>query len=263
MRIFGRRSGADRSSAPTPENGDRTRETTREVIRSEVHAWKRISLALAAVSLLAVALGFGGVVVALGVLPLKQVHPMLAVIDKRENAVFRLQPLERTTESWDIVTEVLVCQYVTARNEIRLDAGEMSTRWGRDGFVRLLSSRAVYERFAQPSFDMLKYYEENEYLREVTLLSEPVLLETIGERRYYRLDFRLDSTDPITERRLDSSFYTANVTVAYGAVSVLEGKDRFLNPIGLQVVNYAEGPIANEGLKDVRTEGARCGRGLV
>ncbi len=232
-------------------------------VESEVTAWKRIGLGLLIVAVLCGAVAVCAVIVVVQVLPLKQVVPFVLTIDQRENAVYTLEPLERTTSSWDNVTENLVCQYVVARNEVIPNEGFMVSRWGQNGVVQLLSSKRVFTKFKEASFDMLEYYEQNGFHREITLLSPPSLLDKFADgKRYYRIDFRESVYDPISKKVRHTQNWTATLGVLFGSQDVLKGNERFANPIGISVFQYSEAQLANAGLASAKgdvDEIIKCG----
>ncbi len=65
-----------------------------------------------------------------------------------ENLAY-FEPLHPDMPAMDILAEMFVRQYVTARNNVWRHAQEMRRMWGRGGIVRYMSTPAVYEEFAR------------------------------------------------------------------------------------------------------------------
>ena len=232
-------------------------------VQSEVSLWKRIAMMSMTVGILGMVSTIICVLLFAQILPLKQVVPFILTLDQRENAVYTLEPLNRDGTAWDYVIENLVCQYVIARNEVRPNDGFMVSRWGAQGVVQILSRRDVFEKFQSASFERLSYYEDNQYTREITLLSPPTLIERFpDERRYYRIDFREEVKDPNKLKTIYSAAWTATLGVVPGEKRVLEGNRRFVNPIGLAVFQYTEAQLLNPGLLSAKGDAGdivKCG----
>lgn len=69
--------------------------------------------------------------VAIGTLsPLVRVEPMLLTFKDRSEQIVKIEPFERGTSGFELMTEALVRDYVLSRHEIVLDESEMRRRWG-------------------------------------------------------------------------------------------------------------------------------------
>lgn len=76
-----------------------------------------------------------------------------------ENLAY-FEPLHPDMPAMDILAEMFVRQYVTARNNVWRHRGEMIRMWGPRGIVRLMSTAAVYSAFQKR--EAVRYFPDPE-----------------------------------------------------------------------------------------------------
>ncbi|MEQ8832162.1 MAG: VirB8/TrbF family protein [Alphaproteobacteria bacterium] len=234
------------------------------LIQSDTADWRRVAILALSFGCIAVALNIAQVVFTMSVSNERTVVPFVVTVDSADNRVMKIRPIERDVSTLDMVLETLVCQYVVAYNEIRPDEGYMVGTWGGGGVVDIMSTREVFKSF-QDNYKILEYYERNGFHRYIDLLGPPVLQANLDGRRYYRLDYRERVFAPRTDELVRSRARTANIAVVVGARTVLEGRQGYVNPIGMQVFSYTEGELTNPSVATSTGDAGepiRCGRGL-
>lgn len=176
--------------------------------------------------------------VAIGALsPLIRVEPMLVTFKDRSEQIVKIEPFERGTTGFELMTEALVRDYVLSRHEIVLDEAEMRRRWGGRGMVSHRSSPEEYARFVA---EAAPKYDENRQMR---------MVRTVAVRRvskiaegYWQVEFVTQDfaggTSKLAEQR-----WVASLTVTYAPREV-SWEDRYMNPLGFIVTGYS---VAAEG----------------
>jgi type IV secretion system protein VirB8 len=171
--------------------------------------------------------------VAIGTLsPLVRVEPMLLTFKDRSEQIVKIEPFERGTSGFELMTEALVRDYVLSRHEIVLDETEMRRRWGGRGIVAHRSSDEEYARFVA---DVAPKYEELRQMR---------LMRTVAIRRvsriadgYWQVEFATQDftggVKLVAEKR-----WVASLTVGYVPREV-SWEDRYMNPLGFIVTDYS------------------------
>lgn len=167
-------------------------------------------------------------------IPLFRVEPYLVTFANDSRQIVHLQPFERTMKGFDAMTELLSRQYVIERHTVVADNTEMTRRWGPDGIIWKQSARDEYERFmkaTKPTWDNLK---SRHITRSIAIVSSSQI-----SPGYWQVEFILKESENniVTSRE----GYVATLRVDYEP-SAVQGEDRFLNPLGFQVLDYTVAP---------------------
>lgn len=175
-----------------------------------------------------VALGFA----LAGLSPLVRVEPMLLTFKEKNEQLVRVEPFSRGTKGFELMTEMLVRDYVLSRNEIVLDEDEMKRRWGGGGLVAHRSDTDEYRRFVS---EMAPKYEE---IRQRRLLRTVIVhrVSKIAEG-YWQVEFSTNDTDA-TGRKISDSLWVASMTTTY-VPREISWEDRYMNPLGFIVTAYS------------------------
>jgi type IV secretion system protein VirB8 len=164
--------------------------------------------------------------------PLVRVEPMLLTFKDRSEQIVKIEPFERGTLGFELMTETLVRDYVLSRHEIVVDENEMRRRWGGHGLVAHRSGADEYRRFvaeAAPKFDEIR----------ASRLTRTVIVHRVGKIAdgYWQVAFSTEdfagSGSKIAENR-----WVASLTITYVPREV-SWEDRYMNPLGFIVTDYA------------------------
>lgn len=171
--------------------------------------------------------------IAIGTLsPLIRVEPMLVTFKERSEQIVKIEPFERGTSGFELMTEALVRDYVLSRHEIVLDEAEMRRRWGGKGMVSHRSSAEEYARFVA---ETAPKYDESRQLR---------LMRTVAVHRvskiadgYWQVEF---TTQDFANgaSKLAEQHWVASLTITYAPREV-SWEDRYMNPLGFLVTGYS------------------------
>jgi type IV secretion system protein VirB8 len=164
--------------------------------------------------------------------PLVRVEPMLLTFKDHSEQIVKIEPFQRGTAGFELMTEMLVRDYVLSRHEISLDENEMRRRWGGHGLVAFRSSPEEYGRFVAetaPRFDALR---QARLVRGVAIHRVSKIADG-----YWQVAF---STEDRGEggRKLAEDRWVASLSVAYMQREV-NWEDRYMNPLGFVVTDYA------------------------
>jgi type IV secretory pathway component VirB8 len=167
-----------------------------------------------------------------GLAPLVRVEPMLLSFKDKSEQIVRVEPFSKGTSGFELMTEMLVRDYVLARHEIVLDEGEMRRRWGGEGIVAHRSDPDEYRRFVA---EMAAKYEEIRQKRLVRTASVHRVSKIADG--YWQVEFSTSDYDS-TNRKLGEGLWVASMTVGYYPREV-NWQDRFMNPLGFIVTAYS------------------------
>jgi len=171
--------------------------------------------------------------VAIGALsPLVRVEPMLLTFKDRGEQIVRIEPFQRGSSGFELMTEMLVRDYVLSRHEVVLDEAEMRRRWGGQGLVAHRSSPEEYTRFVAetaPRFDALR---QSRLVRSVEIHRVSKIAEG-----YWQVAFSTHDMAGGVERS-GPDHWVASLTVSYVPREV-SWEDRYMNPLGFIVSDYA------------------------
>lgn len=175
-----------------------------------------------------VALGFA----IAGLSPLVRVEPMLLSFKDKSEQLVKVEPFSRGTKGFDLMTEMLVRDYVLSRQEIVLDEEEMKRRWGGAGVVAHRSDEDEYRRFVA---EMASKYEE---IRQKRLVRTVIVhrVSRIAEG-YWQVEFSTNDYDS-TSRKIAEALWVASMTTAY-VPREINWEDRYMNPLGFIVTAYS------------------------
>jgi type IV secretion system protein VirB8 len=167
-----------------------------------------------------------------GLAPMIRVEPMLLTFKDRSEQIVKIEPFQRGSSGFELMTEMLVRDYVLSRHEILLDEPEMRRRWGGRGLVAFRSSPEEYARFVA---ETAPHYEE---------LHQARLTRSVGIHRvskiaegFWQVAFSTeDSKQGIG--KIAEDHWVASLSVAY-VPREINWEDRYMNPLGFIVTDYA------------------------
>lgn len=167
-----------------------------------------------------------------GLSPLVRVEPMLLSFKDKSDQLVKVEPFSRGTKGFELMTEMLVRDYVLSRHEIVLDEDEMKRRWGGGGLVAHRSDAEEYRRFV---VEMAPKYEEirqKRLIRTVTVHRVSKIAEG-----YWQVEFSTNDYDAAS-RKIADSLWVASMTTAY-IPREISWEDRYMNPLGFIVSAYS------------------------
>ena len=171
--------------------------------------------------------------VAIGALsPLVRVEPMLVTFKDRSEQLVKIEPFERGTSGFELMTEALVRDYVLSRHEIVLDESELRRRWGGRGIVAHRSSSEEYARFVSETAPKYDEIRQKRLMRTVTVHRVSKIADGYWQVEFATQDF-LGGVTKIGEQR-----WVASLTVGYVTREV-SWEDRYMNPLGFIVTGYS------------------------
>ena len=171
--------------------------------------------------------------VAVGALsPLVRVEPMLVTFKDRSEQIVRIEPFERGTSGFELMTEALVRDYVLSRHEVVLDEAEMRRRWGGKGLVSHRSSPEEYARFVAETAPKYEETRQSRLVRTVAVHRVSKIADGYWQVEFGTQDFA-DGTKKLADRR-----WVASLTVGYAPREV-SWEDRYMNPLGFIVTGYS------------------------
>jgi len=167
------------------------------------------------------------------VFPLKEVVPMVLTVADRANQIVRVEPFELKTKGFELFVEALLKGYVEKRETI--DLHTEVPRWQE---VNWLSSDEVWSAFKRLMEKTNKDSPFERFKHEAVTRTVHVKNVSRVAERVYRVEW--DSADShLTEQRGQGDWVsTISIRFEEKAVSY---EDRYMNPIGLQVIGYSVG----------------------
>lgn len=171
--------------------------------------------------------------IAIGALsPLVRVEPMLVTFKDKSEQLVKIEPFERGTSGFELMTEALVRDYVLSRHEIVLDETELRRRWGGRGIVAHRSSPEEYSRFVSETAPKYDEIRQKRLMRTVTVHRVSKIADGYWQVEFATQDF-LGGATKIGEQR-----WVASLTVGYVPREV-NWEDRYMNPLGFIVTGYS------------------------
>ncbi len=164
--------------------------------------------------------------------PLVRVEPMLLSFRDKSDQLVKVEPFSKGTRGFELMTEMLVRDYVLSRHEIVLDEGEMRRRWGGEGLVAHRSDPEEYRRFTA---EMAPRYEE---------IRQKRLVRTVAVHRvskiaegYWQVEFSTSDYGQ-NSQSIGETVWVASLTTAY-VPREISWEDRYMNPLGFIVTAYS------------------------
>ena len=150
-----------------------------------------------------------------------------------ENLAY-FEPLHVDMPTMDILAEMFVRQYISARNTVWKNAREMNVMWGPGGVVAYMSSPDVYERFWTQ--EATRYFQGEED-KPPTVTVEPDIKRIIKEGwNSWQIFFDTRTMrSPIELPVIDH--WIATIQFRYYPSSYLMAP-RLKNPVGFTVTQY-------------------------
>jgi type IV secretion system protein VirB8 len=185
-------------------------------------------------------------VVSLGMIVLKlwsvhEIVPMILTVSPKADQVVRVEPYEIRTKGFGLFVEALLKGYVEKRETI--DLHTEVPRWQE---INWLSSDNVWNAFRQLMEKGNKDSPFERYKREGVTRAVHVSVVSEVSPNVFRAEW--DSIDShLTEPR-GRGHWISTITVAFQEKAV-KVDDRYMNPIGLQVVGYSVDHVDNGGAK--------------
>jgi type IV secretion system protein VirB8 len=171
--------------------------------------------------------------VAIGTLsPLVRVEPMLLTLKDRSEQIVKVEPFERGTSGFELMTESLVRDYVLSRQEIVLDEAEMRRRWGGRGIVAYRSSDDEYARFVAETAPKYEELRQMRLMRTVAMRRVSKIADGYWQAEFVTQDFT-GGVKLVAEKQ-----WVASLTVGYVPREV-SWEDRYMNPLGFMVTEYS------------------------
>ena len=164
--------------------------------------------------------------------PLVRVEPMLVSFKEKSEQLVRIEPFSKGIRGFELMTEMLVRDYVLWREEVVLDEGEMRRRWGGGGVIAYRSDPEEYRRFVAA---MAPKYEELRQNRQIrTVVVHRVSKISDG---YWQVEFTTAEVDPLNGSGGEKT-WVASLSAAYLPTAV-RWEDRYMNPLGFVVLSYS------------------------
>ena len=187
-------------------------------------------------SVLCFALVVSAVVFALSLIHISkeaEVDSVLVTAPTYSENLSYFEPLHPDMPAMDVLAEMFVRQYVTARNNVWKNAREMRIQWGGGGLVRYMSSPEVYEDFVTK--EMPRYFPDPETAPQVTVETDikRIIKEGWNSWQIFFDTRRRDKTvsPPVIEHwiaTIQFRYYSSNATMF----------SRLRNPLGFTVTQY-------------------------
>ena len=189
--------------------------------------WKWIAMTFAAIALLE-AFGF------MGLAPLKTAVPYVIKVDQSTGIVEIVQPLQQSDVPQDeALTKYWIVQYMNAREQYDLQSFENDSY-----LVSKMSSTQIFNDYSvefAPSQKNSPYalYGDRAtikiYIKSISFLDDDTAV----------INFRRDVKKA---QEVSSSYWVTTLSFKY-LLNPQAESDRFLNPLGFQVVSYRKDPV--------------------
>lgn len=168
------------------------------------------------------------------ILPLQKIEPVFLSTTNADNQVYWVEPLDKKEKAFRLITESLIRQYIEARESI-----DLQTEEERFGYVRWLSNFNVKEEF---NSDFDKDKKENEAIKRAKLFKlskgvNVVVVDFLSDTQL-QADFEIYEYKRSTGEIVSKKEARATIKIIYEPEKV-EAKNRFMNPLGLRVVDYS------------------------
>lgn len=166
-------------------------------------------------------------------LPLKEVRPFLVQVADQGSIVASIRPIQDTFDAKDVLTEKLVREYVTIRNEVVRSDDVMRDRWSKSGYLGSMTDGAEYSRFVNRVASKLEDIRRLDGQTRVEILG----VSAVRTGKVYVVDYRLTSYDARDEI-VDERVYTATIEIAFRSISGLTKDEMLMNPTGFTVLSH-------------------------
>ena len=170
-------------------------------------------------------------------MPLKTVEPYTLLVDKTTGYVQPLRPLERSRMAPDTaLTQSFIVQYVTGRESF--DVADVRASYRKVALLSADGARSTYLASMQPSnpASPLSKYPRGTIVETRVKSISPIASDTVLVR------FDTIRTD-VNGRPQEPAPWVSIVRYRYSAERMTL-EDRFVNPLGFQVVHYHRNPEA-------------------
>lgn len=163
--------------------------------------------------------------------PLVRVEPMLLTFKDRSEQIVKLEPFQRGSNGFEVMTEMLVRDYVLSRHEILLDEPEMKRRWGGKGLVAFRSTPEEYARFVAETAPRFEALRQARLMRHVVIHRVSKIADG-----FWQVAFSTEDSKE-GQGKLAEDHWVASLSVTYLPREV-NWEDRYLNPLGFIVSDY-------------------------
>jgi len=164
--------------------------------------------------------------------PLVRVEPMILSVKDKGEQIVKVEPFSRGTKGFEVMTELLVRDYVAARHEIVLDEAEMRRRWGGEGLVAHRSDPEEYRRFVAETAPHFEEARQQRLVRTVTIHRASKIADG-----YWQVEFSTSDYDG-TNKLVNETVLVASLSIGFVTREVA-WEDRFMNPLGFMVTSYS------------------------
>ena len=200
-----------------------------QAFRSYEHTTRLLMGVCVGLGLLSIAL----TTVIVGLLPLKEIRPMLIAVSDESKQVIRVEPLQDNVKGIHLLIEKLLMNYVKQRETI--DGITESPRYQE---VAYMTSKALWTdhwNMIKPENPKspIKAFFESGVRREVHVVRCLSLQATA--RNTYRIEWTsIDSRGPEIVKRQQ---WVTTIAISFDPKSVVV-EDKYMNPLGLTVIHY-------------------------
>lgn len=223
-----------------------------EVRRAKMIYYKWISRLMALLATISLCYCVASSLVLLTLVPRIMLDAQIFTLFSDSSSIVKREYINSKMESREQIMINFMKQYIELRNTYIRDPREMKKRWLWGGLVSYLSTRSVYDKFAEIYPKLSKEMDDNKTSRSVEILS---IERSGGEKSYiWKVEFKTydfgygASTEyqpnknlgpEITER-----FWTANIGCSANRHRRTAYR-RLLNPLGFVVHSYYQSEIEN------------------
>jgi type IV secretory pathway component VirB8 len=166
-------------------------------------------------------------------MPLKEVRPFLVQVADQGSIAASIRPIQDTFDAKDILTEKLVREYVTMRNEVVRSDDVMRDRWSQGGYLGATTAEAEYQRFVNRVASQLEDIRRLDGQTRVEILG----VSAVRVGKVYVVDYRLTSYDG-RDNVVDDRVYTATLEIAFREIPGLTRDEMLMNPTGFTVLSH-------------------------
>ncbi len=160
--------------------------------------------------------------------PLKRVEPMLVTFSPKSEQVVRIEPFERGTKGFDLMTEKMVGEYVKIREEILPDEREMSERYTNYIYNRTAADQfSIFQQTASKNFNEFRTRRINRYV-------DIIVVNRQGTG--YIVEYETTDID-YTGREVQKLSWQATLAVDY-VEREIKFSEQYINPLGFTVTSY-------------------------
>lgn len=171
--------------------------------------------------------------------PLKKTEIALVRTDPSDDRIYRIEPISKNVEGFDILMESMARRYV--RLLLEIDPVTQTERF-REAFR--MTDRAFYERFKRDRIDSKKVQEAiaDGITRSITVESVDRIASYYGTYKYAVDLVQVDTKDG---REIDRKRTRAYLEMTTREQKEVPEADRYENPLGITVLNLVLKERAN------------------